>query len=993
MSPTSVILSPQQERLWRLIQHYGDAAFRTRARLYVSGTSTSAIQTGLRVVFARHPVLRLRLYAHPTLQVPHPVELSDALALEEAAQLSCIDGDTCVVSLDLPAYCADEVSMTLIAQALSVQLEEDPAPVPEVAPFACVAEWERDLAQQDETATARGMWRERLTELRAACEAWPAVARWRPDFEPVRIRRHLPSAQRAWLDQWDSDASPSETGAGLLAAWTTVARRRLGVTLPVGVRLTGRGETDLDDVIGPMARVVPVAVVERPQRTFSAQVQATRAALFEAHARQEVFTWAMEREPAPAASAAAWIGFARQYVPPAGVRVIVAPESQCGIEDLFMYRLVDAGSELVLEYDAVQVDATQAAFMLDGLLAFIEAAGADSNQANGNLPVIGSIEQALLCESLRLSADTSTSFHEMFVAQVRTRPDAGAVVQADGATFSYSYVDRWAGALAQILTANGAAPERLIGICLRPSAALVVAMLATIKSGAAFVLLDPDQPAARLAQLSTRLGAAALICAEAPPQELQQACADVGTSVIDTLVEPADTFVVRQRTGAGLAYVVFTSGSTGEPRAVAITDGAFDSQIGWFVRHFALGPEARVLARTSPAFDAAIWELLAPLAAGATVVTAAGAGQHLMLAPVLKRGAITHVQLVPNLLARILADDPDCFRDLVAVFVGGEVLPARLACAVSAQGPSVINLYGPAECCIQVAAWRGDAGEHTGLLPVGLPAASCTLAVVDHRLTLAALGATGTLIIGGNCVARGYLGNPAATAAAFMPDPWSGAGRRVYLTGDVASRDSAGQFTVFGRSDKQVKIRGARVEPEEVAALLRSVPGVLDCAVFAEPLDAGGHSLVAVYVQASSAPAQFEGSLMREAAQRLPGFMVPARFVGVPVLPRLTSGKLDGAQLARMAGRLPYEAPVTSTERVLTDILGEILGVARVGRHDSFFDLGGHSILMLRVLSRLRTALGREIPMRFIYESRDVARLAHMIDALSGPIFQESINE
>lgn len=992
MSAELIVVSPQQERLWRLEKATPGAACAVSARLIVTGASASAVRTAIHAIVADHPVLRLRLRRHPAFNEPLPYEIGVQPAAAAFVVTAAEEGSNeTVVSFELPAYCLDDLSLHLIAAELA-ELLDGRAATESAAPFGLVAQWMREMEHAEETAMARAMWRERIAELRLAVAQGGPMAATSAGFTPRRIMRRLAAPVVAMLQAFDDGATESEQGAGLLAAWSVVSRRRLGWNpLPIGVRLDGRNDPDLRGVIGPLAQIAPVRLPEELDRPLHAIVADARMALFEASARQTGFSWPADVVGEAGRPLFAPVSFAvARPIPPAIAGTIkVTVRQAVSIDEHWLYRLVADGQDIILEYDSGQVSEVAAERMLQGLSAFLTAVHTEPASLCTDLPVLGTAERAFCTARLKgQPTPRCEAPAHAFRRQAQDAPDRIAVQAADGDAVSYRGLHTWSNALAWELAAHGAAPERLVASCLSPSAELAAMLIATMKTGAAFVPLEPTHPPRRNAELLARLAPVALVVDGAVEPEIAEVCHRRAIALVSARRHSAGgaspDFDPPPANDALLAYALFTSGSTGAPRCVGVPQAALANQIDWFVRRFALRPGDRVMARTSPAFDAAIWELLAPLAVGATVTPAAPAARHDpgALADAVRVGRPTRLQLVPNLLNRLIDLAPEMFAGLETLFSGGEVLTAPLARRLVALLPQLVNLYGPTECCIQIAAWNGDPARYDGVVPVGSAIPGAGLATVEHAGGFTAIGAIGHLVVGGVCLARGYLGDPAATASAFVADGLGESrGARLYLTGDVGAIDEAGEAVILGRRDAQVKIRGARVEPAEAAAILRSVPGVADCTVVAMPSEAGGAALVAIVVAEPGRESELQQRLPEEARQRLPDFMVPARFVPVTELPRLASGKLDQERLRRLAGRRPFTPPETATERLIANVWSEVLKVGRVGRYDGFFELGGHSILMLRVAARLRAALGREVPLRLIHDAPDVAELAQHLDA------------
>ncbi|WCS22933.1 amino acid adenylation domain-containing protein [Methylobacterium sp. NMS14P] len=594
-----------------------------------------------------------------------------------------------------------------------------------------------------------------------------------------------------------------------------------------------------------------------------------------------------------------------------------------------------------------------------------------------------------------------------FADHLARDPDAVAVTDAR-TSLTRAGLDARATAIARRLARAGARPERVVGLLLERACDLPAAWLAVLRTGAAILPLNPELPAARLAALAAEADLLltqpeladrhpALADAAGRPPLVLDADPDAGAGADANQNEDAAR-PFRPRTRAphpdALAYVLHTSGSTGTPKACANTHAALANRLAWMAAHLHVGARDTVLHKTPVSFDVAVWEILLPLVSGARLVLAPP-GAHRdpdAIARLIDRHAVTLVHFVPAQLSAALAagalDDTASLTRLVA---SGEALPPDLARAVAARtGARVHNLYGPAEAAIDVtacdvAAW--DAGPAPGpRVPIGAPIANLRLHVLDDALHPVPVGVVGELYIGGLGLARGYRGQPGLTAARFVPDPEAGrdgapAGARLYRTGDRAAWRADGQLDYRGRADDQVKIRGQRVEPGEAAAALRALPGVAEAAVVARPGPDGALRLVGYAVPAAGGTID-AAALQRALADTLPDALRPARILALPALPVSANGKLDPRRLPEPdwagAGR---RGPRTAREAAVARAFAQVLGLDAVGIDDGFFDLGGHSLLATRLVSRLRAALGVELPLRAVFEAPTVAALSGWIAA------------
>jgi amino acid adenylation domain-containing protein len=656
-----------------------------------------------------------------------------------------------------------------------------------------------------------------------------------------------------------------------------------------------------------------------------------------------------------------------------------------------------------LEYRTNLFDARTAQTMVDRYLRVLDAATQRPELRVSRLPLLAAEERALLVDvwsgaAARTPAATdATGVHELILAQAGRDPSAVAVLGPDG-TLRYGELAVRARLLADRLRARGIGPERLVAIALPRSPDLVVAVLAVLIAGGAYLPLDPAQPAERLGFMLADSGATVLLSAGGdghhPP----------GVCVLDVTgsAHPADVSEPSELPGppapipagpANLAYVIYTSGSAGRPKATAIEHRSLTNHVHWFVRHFALGPRDRSLVWFSPGFDAFGIQLFPVLAAGGAVVVApesAGADAEALLSLCTGHG-VTMVALVPTML-RLLTDSvalPSCTA-MRHVICGGEQLPGELARAFTRRLPVPLhNVYGPTETTIHVSDHPYLPADHDDPVPIGRPHANARLYVLDDTGEPAPVGVTGHLHIGGIPVGRGYPGRPALTADRFVPDPFGPPGSRLYRTGDLARWTADGSLVFAGRLDAQIKLRGRRIEPAEVEAVLREQPGVLDAAVLLR-VDGFGDPRLVAYVRTAGAAAaghRPDGGTLRAALRRfLPDYMVPAAIVAVEDFPLTPNGKLDAAALPAPPGapgrERPYVAPRTASEDLVATVWAEVLEAGRIGAEDDFFDLGGHSLLAARIAVRLSDVVGVEVPIHLFFSHQSVAAFAEAVEAL-----------
>ncbi|MFJ6723105.1 amino acid adenylation domain-containing protein, partial [Streptomyces sp. NPDC091259] len=517
-------------------------------------------------------------------------------------------------------------------------------------------------------------------------------------------------------------------------------------------------------------------------------------------------------------------------------------------------------------------------------------------------------------------------------------------------------------------------------------------LLAVLKSGAAYLPVDPTLPADRVAYLLSDARPVLLITTEdvepllptgpGPVRLRPDASADTDTDT-DTdggSVECAG----RTPLPSHPAYVIYTSGSTGRPKAVVVEHAAIVNRLLWMQDRYGLGADDRVLQKTPFGFDVSVWEFFWPLLTGAVLVVAEPGGHKdpAYLAELIRREAVTTVHFVPSMLA-VFAQEPGAgrCRSLRRVVCSGEALPEELKNRfLDVLDVPLHNLYGPTEAAVDVTHWdcrRADEGP----VPIGRPIWNTALYVLDPAGRPVPVGLPGELYLAGAGLARGYLRRPELTAERFPLDPFGPAGSRMYRTGDIVRRRGDGAVEYLGRTDDQVKIHGFRIELGEIETSLARLPGVGSAAVVVRE-DVPGERRLAGYV-VPAAGAMLDAAGMRaELARSLPEYMVPLLLV-VDALPVTPNGKLDRKALpapASAAAPTAHEPPVGETEEFVAHVWQAVLDRTDIGRHDDFFAIGGHSLSATRVAARLRQALGLELPLRTLFEHRTVAGLATAVE-------------
>jgi amino acid adenylation domain-containing protein len=583
----------------------------------------------------------------------------------------------------------------------------------------------------------------------------------------------------------------------------------------------------------------------------------------------------------------------------------------------------------------------------------------------------------------------------LFDEQVRRSPDATALI-GDGRAVTYREFAAQVDARAEALRRAGVQTGGLVGVHLDRSVELVVSIYAVLRVGAAYLPLDPDYPAERLAFMVADAAADVVISDEAHARGLPAATPLVLVGEEEGL-DRADARGGRDLTTAGpddLAYVIYTSGSTGRPKGVMISHAAIVNRIVWMQDEYCLGPDDRVLHKTPFSFDVSVWELFWPLLFGATMVLAQPGGHRDTgyLADLIVREGVTTLHFVPSML-RIFLEDPAAARctGLRRVFCSGEALTTALQDRFyQVLDVPLHNLYGPTEAAVDVTYWACQPGGDLATVPIGYPVANTTIYLLDEDGAEVAQGSVGRLYIGGVQVARGYLNRPELTAERFLPDPFADRpGARMYDTGDLARRLPDGAIEFLGRADNQVKLRGFRIELGEVEATLDAHPGVAQSAVL---LSESGDdpSLIAFWVPAHPAAPPADADLRAHLGRSLPAYMVPARFLVLDELPLGPSGKVDRSALSAGMAAQPKTGASSdrpagarsdggSLEDYLAGVWAEVLETDEVDREVGFFDLGGTSLQAARLTNRVQRDLDEQVFVIALFDSPTVSRYADFL--------------
>jgi len=794
--------------------------------------------------------------------------------------------------------------------------------------------------------------------------------------------------------------------------------------LVIGTPIANRSRRELEDLIGFFANTLALradAADAAGDPSFAALARRVRETAFGAYAHQDLPFERLVDELQPERDLGHapifQVLFILQNAPPPllalGDLRFSAMEVPTGKAQFDLtLTLVEIEGELLarLEYATDLFEAATAERLLGHYETLLAGAMARPEGRLWDLPLLSAVErQELLAAAGEPPAPfpADATIDDLFLASARRAPEAVAIT-FQGESWQYGELAAAVERLARHLVERGVGPEVRVGLCARRSPALLVGLLAVLRAGGAYVPLDPTHPRERLAHVLADSGVAVLLTESALLSALPPLPA--GAQVVDLdgdLPVPAgdEPGALPRRAGPeNLAYVLYTSGSTGLPKGVAVRHRGVVNYLTAMARRPGLTAGDAMLALTTLSFDIAVTELLLPLAVGARIAlldreTAADAA---LLAAAIETSGATAMQATPATWTLLLEGGWNGRPGLTALS-GGEALPRPLADRLLARVGALWNVYGPTETTVWSAlqplhpiapiAPIAPGAPDESPVSIGRPLANTTIHLLDRAGGLTPPGVPGELAIGGEGLARGYFGRPDLTAERFVPDPFAAVhrepGGRLYKTGDLARRRPDGDLDFLGRLDHQVKVRGFRIELGEIEAVLARHPGIARAAVVVREAAPGERRLVAFF--AAEGGVEGTGDVVAELrsalAERLPEYMIPAAFVALAALPLTPNGKVDRRALSRLGAELApdraaigggeYVAPRNATEEILAGLWAEVLGLERVGVLDNFFALGGDSILVIRTASRARQAGLRFTP-RQLFQNQTVAALANV---------------
>ncbi len=1035
-------LSPQQIRLWSLQQQ--NDSYRSYCSLSIEGhLHVSWLKQALETVFAREEMYRTSFKRLPAIKTPiqvvHDLPSStwkqidirsctpteQQRLLTETAQsglhypfnlqegpfslctLLILDEQKYVLFIHLHAIYADMATLHNLTKELAhlyhsygLSLEQNS----EVAQYAQFSEWQNALLEEEGETTDQERWQKKDFPTPSAFSLpFESKAPEQNSFSPTFLTLSIDQTVYTQIETLLT-RSHSHMADFLLTCWQILLWRLTGRDdMLIGLGVTGRTYEDLTDIAGLIAKYMPFLGHLDDILTFDALLNQTHETCSELLSLYPYFSWEHLKPSTSSTINALQYPFSFDFSTQAATLVVgdisFSPRQCYCCSEPFKLKMVavQGTADLTIEfhYDLHLFDTRDIQRLALQFTTLLKSCVQQPDARISHLDMVSHDElQQLLVTFNQTQADYPKELcvHHLFEQQVASSPDAIAVYDGD-MLLTYEQLDAYANRLARHLLAIGVQPEVLIGVCLERSTALLISILGIMKSGGVYVPLDPVQPKSRLSSLVSEAALSFLLT--------DHNLIDHMPKIKHVVYLDADWHSLIQQSGesvpmhnpAQLAYVLYTSGSTGQPKGVMISHQGLTHYVNWCSQQYAVASGTGAPVHSSLAFDLTVTSLFAPLVVGRSVFLVPEGKGIDELSNTLRAGHdFSLVKITPahlDLLNQQLPHE-ELAHIAHALIIGGEALKGESLVAWHRYAPEtrLINEYGPTEtvvgCCIYEVPHTYPL---TGNIPIGRPIPNTQIYLLDAQMSPVPLGVSGELYIGGCALGRGYLNRADLTAASFVPHPFSTEpGARLYKTGDLARYITAdGNLEYLGRCDHQVKLRGYRIELEEIEVVLSLHPSIRECVTLLREDTPGDQRLVAYILGKQPTLPTLIDSLRGYLQQQLPHYMIPTAFVVLDALPLTANGKVDRRALPApdvRQGELTKKwiAPQTAIQELLSELWCEVLGSSHANVYDDFFKVGGHSLLATQFIARIQAVLQVEIPVRTIFEKPTIVELAQHVE-------------
>jgi amino acid adenylation domain-containing protein/non-ribosomal peptide synthase protein (TIGR01720 family) len=1037
-------LSPQQKHLWLLQQSNGCDSYRTQGAILIEGEIDAEVfRTAIENVVERLEILRTTFQQLPSIKLPLQVvgegfapsidtfDLSGTDAQRQEAEAGLIlrqlsekpfdltngallhlamltlSAKKRLLLIDMPALCADGVGLENLAREISLvyaacagneELTVEPIQ------YADVAEWHNELLEAEDREAGKDYWRRQdlhaISSLRLPFEPPVEDGNFEYSTFDLNIERDLLEKIAAFSEQRNTS-----TDVFLLTCWYMLLRRLTGQDQMIaGVGLDGRKYEELEEAVGLLIKYLPLQCHLDKTKSFDKLLVEVDETVSEAYTWQEYFDWTLidkpdlrGAKPSPALFCFDFQEPAAEYTA-AGVAFSLRQHHACADSFKIKVSCSHRADRLCAQfhYDSKLYTAEDVERIAGEFFSLMQSALGSPQLPVDELEMMSVAERQRLVHEINSTETVNARVgcvHQLFEEHAARSPDDVAVVFEDR-QLTYSELNARANQLAHYLRKSGVAPETTVAICMERSTELLVGLLGILKAGGAYVPLDPALPTERLSYVLEDSRAKLLLTNRSLHETfagsgVAAVCLDADFEIISQ--EPAQN-PEQQATAENLAYVIYTSGSTGQPKGVAVEHRQLVNYVCAVLERLSLPAGASFATVSTFAADLGNTSVFASLCNGGTlhVISQERASTPALFADYMRRYRVDCLKIVPGHLAALLNASP--WRDVLPrrrLILGGEACGWDLIDKLRAEMPdgAIINHYGPTETTVGVLTYQAGEAQPKRIsqtVPLGKPLAGARAYVLNEHWQPAATGVAGELYIGGAGVSRGYFQRPSLAAEKFMPDPFSAEpGARLYRTGDRARYLPDGDIEFLGRVDNQIKLRGFRIEPGEIEAVLSQSPHVRENVVVLRE-DAPGHRRLVAYLVAEPQTSPGIDELRNFAAGKLPDYMVPSAFVQMPALPLTPNGKIDRRALplpeeVRPEAKKKFVAPRNEIEEMLAEIWSKVLRVKHPGVHDNFFTLGGDSILSIQIIARANQA-GLRLTPRQLFQHQTIAELAEVID-------------